>query len=439
MQDLYGNKITTHSTKTVDAVDRFSKSLIGFGVDFGVIFEASDADPDCAVAAALGGLLGLFVETPDRLELADKYFLRAKKGMRSATEREQIFVRALLANRENDLKASLSCHRELAEKYPQDLLSAKIGQTHYFNLGDDDGMLWLADQVIDAHRDTAYAHGMRAFGLEQMSRLAEAEEEGRRATEMQLCEPWAHHAVAHVMITQGRHDEGIKWMNGLSDQWGGCNSFMYTHNWWHLALFHLEREEFSLALDLYDTRIWGRDKTYSQDQVNAISILWRFEIAGVDVGDRWEDVADFVAARTFVNDQPFIDMHYVFALARADRKDALAALLSDMQKMAVESPSLTRSAWKDVAIPAAHAFAAYAKGDFLTCSSLLEPARKKLQSIGGSHAQRDLFEQVWIQSLLQTKEYGSAITLIQERLDFRKPVQSDLSLMQMAKSAALTA
>ncbi|OUR78802.1 hypothetical protein A9Q83_06270 [Alphaproteobacteria bacterium 46_93_T64] len=439
MQDLYGNKITTHSEKTVDAVNRFSESLIGFGVDFGVIFEASDGDPDCAIANSLAGLLGLFLETPDRLEIADKYFVRAKNTMSKASEREQIFVSALLASRDQDVATSLKCHRELAEKYPRDLLSAKIGQTQYFNLGDDDGMLWLADRVIDAHRDTAYAHGMRAFGLEQMSQLGEAEEEARRATHMRKCDPWAHHAAAHVMITEGRHDEGISWMNNLSDQWDGCNSFMYTHNWWHLALFHLELEEFSQALDLYDTHIWGRDKTYSQDQINAISMLWRLEIAGVDVGDRWENVADFVAARTFVNDQPFLDMQYVFALARAGREEALNRLMASMEMMRRESPLFTRTAWAEVAIPAAKAFVAYAKGDFKLCLALLAPARAQLQSIGGSHAQRDLFEQVWIQSLLKEKDFGTALPLIQARLDFRKPVKLDMSLMHMAKSASLLA
>ena len=54
-------------------------------------------------------------------------------------------------------------------------------------------------------------------------------------------EPWAHHALAHVMLTQGRLAEGHAFMAAMSPTWTGLNSFMETHNWWHLALFALEQ------------------------------------------------------------------------------------------------------------------------------------------------------------------------------------------------------
>ncbi len=435
MKDGFGNIVTTHSDKSVEAIDRFSNSLIGYGTDFAIAFEASDADPDCAVLAALATQLGLFLETPDRGQIITKFMDRAIQAAPRATEREQLFVEAMKSHRDCDFARAIACHQRLAEDYPEDLLSAKIGQTLYFNLGDDEGMLWLADQVIDTHRDRAYAHGMRAFGLEQMSRLEEAEEDGRRATEMQRHEPWAHHAVAHVMITQGRLEDGIRWMRDLSGEWDDCNSFMYTHNWWHLALFHLEKEEFEEALALYDNHIWGRDRSYSQDQINAISMLWRLELAGVDVGDRWQDVAKHVAARSFVNDQPFLDMHYIFALVRGGRRDILDDLLEGMRLMGKTGPGLTREAWSQVAVPAGNAFIAYADGDFETATDLLGPARTHMQKIGGSHAQRDLFEQVWIHSLLKAGDFDQAMPLIQGRLEFREPVRLDQTLFEKAKMA----
>jgi hypothetical protein len=84
-------------------------------------------------------------------------------------------------------------------------------------------------------------------------------------------EPWAQHALAHVMLTEGRLREGRAFMDAVSGGWAGLTSFMRTHNWWHLALFHLELGDDAAALRLYDQEVWGVDKTYSQDQVGAVS------------------------------------------------------------------------------------------------------------------------------------------------------------------------
>ena len=67
---------------------------------------------------------------------------------------------------------------------------------------------------------------------------------------------------------------------------------MYTHNWWHLALFLIDLDRGDEALALYDARV-GRVEGFSEDQINAVSLLARLELRGVDVGDRWADVAPY--------------------------------------------------------------------------------------------------------------------------------------------------
>ena len=124
------------------------------------------------------------------------------------------------------------------------------------------------------------------------------------------------------MLTQGRIEEGHAFMEDVSATWTGLNSFMVTHNWWHQALFALEMERHEEVLDLYDQQVWGVAKDYSQDQINAISLLARLELAGVDVGNRWQDLGNYLASR--VQDQvlPFLDMQYLYGLARAQRAEA---------------------------------------------------------------------------------------------------------------------
>ncbi|MAZ03601.1 MAG: tetratricopeptide repeat protein 38 family protein [Sneathiella sp.] len=432
-EDMFGNPVRTQSDQTLDAINRFMDSYIGFGTDFAPIFEAADNDPECTLAAGYAALLGLMLETPDRLEIAGKYQTQAEANLNRGTERERLFVASvgdLLNNRIGDQLVKL---RQLVSEFPGDLFAAKLAQNSYFNIGDDHTMLWIADQVIERHKDCAYVYGMRAFGREQTSQLDLAEEDGRRATEMKRKEPWAHHAVAHVMLTQGRHDEGIKWMQELSDEWEDRNSFMLTHNWWHQSLFFLEQEDFRTPLEIYDERVWGVDKTYSLDQVNAISLLWRLEQLGVDVGDRWSDVSDYVANRYLINDQPFFDMHYGYALARGHQQEALEKLTIGMEKMATDAPDVTRKAWAEVALPATRGFIAIADGNYKEAAGLLSAVRPRFQEIGGSHAQRDLFELAWLTSLLNAREYDAALPHIEARVAFRHDVAMDARLLARAR------
>lgn len=72
---------------------------------------------------------------------------------------------------------------------------------------------------------------------------------------------------------------------------------MVTHNWWHTALFALALGDTATVLRMYDERVWGVEKSYSQDQINAISLLARLELVGVDVGQRWQDLGRYLAPR----------------------------------------------------------------------------------------------------------------------------------------------
>lgn len=436
LKDAYDNDVTTTTENTVKTIDSFVDSYIGFGTDFSGIFAAADQDPECALAAAYACLLGLFIENPGRTEIAGKYYRQAKEHMGKGTEREQLFISAILAFHENDVAASLKHIRRLATEYPSDIFAAKLGQNLYFNLGDDENLLWLGEKIVARHPDCAYAYGMRAFGLEQTSQLDRAEEDGRRATEMKRKEPWAHHAVAHVLLTQGRHDEGIAWMDSLSDEWEDRNSFMYTHNWWHQALFFMEQGDFETPLALYDDKVWGVDKTYSLDQVNAISLLWRLEQLGVDVGERWQDVSKWVADRTLINDQPFFDMHYAYALARGGHSEALTQLVDGVRKMAADAPELTRQCWAEVALPSVLGFIEIANKDFASAAQHLSKARPRYQEIGGSHAQRDLFELAWLTSLVESGDFETVLPLLEKRLTFRKEVAADRQLYEDARQRA---
>ena len=216
------------------------------------------------------------------------------------------------------------------------------------------------------------------------------------------------------MITQGRITEGRDFMAAVSGQWTDLNSFMVTHNWWHLALFELELDHAAAVLDLYDRQVWGVVKAYSQDQIGAVSLLARLEIAGVDVGDRWQDVADHLEQRGDDHVQPFLDLQYLYGLGRAGRATA-GPRLARLEAFAARAPDWSRTAWQQVAVPAARGLLAHASGDWQGAVAGLGQALPQLQTIGGSHAQRDLFEQLHLDALMRAGRWSSAQHLMQPR------------------------
>ena len=179
-------------------------------------------------------------------------------------------------------------------------------------------------------------------------------------------------AIAHVLLTEGRVDEGLGFMQQASSSWTGLNSFMQTHNWWHLALFLLEDGRADEALQLHDSQVWGVVPAYSQDQIGSISLLARLELEGVDVGQRWQQLAPYLLARQHDHVLPFLDLQYLYGLARAGEWEAAQSLLASMQNHAEQltQPQL-RTIWRQVCLPAAQGLLAYAQGLYQAAADLL--------------------------------------------------------------------
>ena len=430
LTDAQGLPVSTDRPETVQAIDRFVAAFLGYGTDFQPILDAADADPNCVVAQGHAAALMLFAETGDAAEKAKPYIRRGIESAQGATERERLYLWTISTWAAGDYGMSLMAHKALAQKYPRDVAASKIGQVRAFTLGDSPLILSLGESMLAASPENHFVHGMVAFGYEQCHRIEEAEAAGRRAVEMDRRDPWAHHAVAHVMETQGRIDEGLAWMEGLADTWEDCNSFMYTHNWWHVALFHLDRDDHARALEVYDTRVWGRLKEYSQDQVNAVSLLARLALRGVDVGDRWTDVANYLAPRTNEHVDPLLDLHYLYGLACAGRGEETARLLTGLAEHAGKVKPVQQVMWQQVAVPTAHALVSHAIGRVEEAADLLEQVLPTLHKIGGSHAQRDLFEQIYLDSLIRAGRSERALALIGRRLAARPNIAHTRRLAQ---------
>jgi len=411
--DHLGNPVTPEGGDASLAVlDDFVEGFIASESRAVNILAAAD-DPSPLVQACIAAVQ-MFAESAGACAAARPFIDRALAGASRVTAREQRFIAAVAAWVAGDIPRAIALHEEQAREHPRDLASLKLGHYHLFNRGDAPGMLRMALAALPAASDVPYLHGMLAFAWEQCHALEQAEASARRAITLRRKEPWAHHALAHVMLTQGRIREGHAFLADVSETWTGLNSFMVTHNWWHQALFALELDRADEVLALYDGQVWGVAKDYTQDQVNAVSLLARMELAGIDVDQRWQDLADHLAQRTSDQVLPFLDLHYVLGLARAGRPEA-DALLRNIETHASRVPA-AEAAWRDVCVPASRGLVAWARGEHAAAVRELGRALPRMLEIGGSHAQRDLFAQVHLDALVRSGHLQGAQNLLQPQL-----------------------
>ncbi|MDP3761087.1 MAG: tetratricopeptide repeat protein [Ramlibacter sp.] len=412
--DCLGNPSTLEDESGLAPLNDFVEGFIASEARAVNILAAAqhDASP---IVQACAAAVHMFAESAEAPAHARPFLHRALAGESRCSPRERRFMHAVSAWVEGDIPQAIALHEEQAREYPRDLASLKLGHYHLFNRGDSPGMLRMALAALPAAGDVPYLHGMLAFAWEQCHLLEEAEAAALKAISMRRKEPWAHHALAHVMLTQGRIREGHAFLADVSGTWTGLNSFMVTHNWWHQALFALELGEHPEVLQLYDRQVWGVAKEYSQDQVNAVSLLARLELAGVDVGDRWRDVADYLARRLQDHVLPFLDMQYLYGLARAGRPEA-DTLMRNIEAHSAAAPDHARAAWQRVCVPASRGLLAHARGDDARAIDELGQALPRLVEIGGSHAQRDLFAQVWLDSMIRAGRLAGAQNLLGQQV-----------------------
>ena len=418
-QDLLGNPLRDASAETLAGIDAFVHGFLAYEVTATDVMAVAEADAMSVMANAYAGYLWMMLEAPEAADRAGRYLARCEAGS-ATTFRERLHTDILRAWIADDVPTALHLIEGGVDAHPRDLVLVKLYQYLAFNQGRFAQMLRIAEKARSAAADIGWLHGLLAFAYEQCHLLQEAETSAREALRLMPKEPWAEHALAHVMLTQGRINEGVAFLEAASPGWTGLNSFMVTHLWWHLALFYISRGREADALRLYDQQVWGVARDYSQDQIGAISLLARLELAEIDVGGRWDDLAPWLAARANDTTQPFLSLQYLHGLLRAGRKEA-DVLAQAIARKAETAPDHVRETWSELAQPATLALQARQRGDWPTTARLLGRVLPRMIEIGGSHAQRDLFDQMQLEALVRSGQVEAA----QQQLERRRAFDPD--------------
>ncbi len=402
------------------------------------------ADRDLALAHALRGLTLLIAGRAElvpaaRDAAAEVARLQRERGL---DPRALTYASALSAWLEGRPSVAVQALDSWAGAETDDVLAVKLSHQIRFMAGDMPGMRRAAEAALAAlspdHPQRGYVLGCVAFAREEAGELDSAERAGRAAVEYAADDVWAVHAVAHVHEMTARAADGVAWLDRHRAAWLGCGNFR-LHLWWHQALFELERGRHEHVLSLYDGAIRAEQTDDFRDVANAVSLLARLELDGVDVGARWEELTALAARRVGDDAVVFARLHYLQALLAAGRVGDAAALIASLRRAAIRGGSEMDRVARHPGLAIAQGLHAFSLGRYEDAAALLAAPWRRFAQLGGSVAQRDMFSRFAIEAALRGGRHATARDLIESRRHARAGTLDRFAAAGLARLDAATA
>ena len=418
IRDPRGVPMTAGEAASVGRYEAALSDVLGYAGDpIGKIEAALADDPLLVMGHLLRAHTFLFALQPGFGAKAATSLAAARALAAAASPRERLHLAAAEAWAGGDHAGAVAAFDAILAEHPRDLTALMFA--HQADLFGGDAPVARRPAAALAHWDGAlpghgFVQSMLAFGLEEDGDYAAAEPLGRAAVAANPKDVWGIHAVGHVLEMQGRDAEGVAWYEAREADWApGC--FFAVHNAWHLALYHVDSEDHAAALAVYDRLLRPGKRSILLNLCDATALLWRLTLAGVDVGGRWEEVADLTVPHALTRVHVFDDVHLGIAFAASGRDFALKELLRSLAEQARGEGGPAARA-RQVALPAAQAMAAFAHGAYTAAVERLLALRPHARLMTGSVAQRDILELTLIEAAIRDEQLGLARDLLTPRL-----------------------
>lgn len=422
LNDRYGNRVSTSSTA---ALAHYDEALLLNRLYRGDPIAALDAalaeDPGFTMAWAARAQI--LVQQGDRAYLAETERSLDAGVASGGTDGERAHLAAAADWACGRVERSVNGFMAIARDNPRDMLALQTAHLGHFFLGRASDLRDGPLQALRAFgRDDDGYHavlGMAAFGLEECGDYGRAEELGSEAVAIDPRDAWALHAVAHVHEMRGDTNRGMAWLNSNDEAMAAECGFSY-HNWWHLALLHLDRNEHDAALALYDSHIRpDPDGDALLQWIDASALLWRLHLDNVDTGDRFARLADRWQRASDDRWYAFNDCHAIMAFIGARRLDDARTCLASLTRAADQDDDNALVA-RSVGLAVAAALIAFAEGRYDEAAEALIAIRGTAARFGGSHAQRDILSLTALHAAKRGNMTSVAEALVAERR-FHKP------------------
>jgi tetratricopeptide (TPR) repeat protein len=408
--DRYSLPVSAGSSQALEAYDRAVHGLLGWDGEALALFRAAgEADPGLALAHAGAGVC-LFLE--ERFDEARAAIETARAAVAGQTPRERGHVEALallVSGKPADAERAM---REHLDAYPRDLLVLQRLYFVWFWQGRFPEMLDLTTRLSRHYAGDSFMPGLHAFALEQAGRCDEAVRVATAALRRNERDAWAVHAFAHAVYEMAAFETGLARLPAAIHPCRHLGWFR-NHLVWHLTLMHLSRGDYGRALRL-SRRVFERaPSSIAGDLHDSISLLWRLELCGLDVRPRWAPFTAIARERLTRLGLGFHVVHVAMALAGGGDGAAAERQVTVLRERAPRDRTGLIAA---VVLPLVEGVHAFGVGDYRRAIELIEPVRGRFIDLGGSRAQRDVFEDTLLEACFRAGDMDRAQRLLAERV-----------------------
>ncbi len=437
LHDIYGCALSTQSRDAQEKFNAAAREIRTFHGDPIATLDAALAhDPKFGLAWTTRAVV--LAQLTDRLFMPEVARSISEAAACELDARERAHFAGAVAWGEGRFTEGTMAFARVAQETPRDLIAVQNAHGGCFFIGAQFDLRDIPLAALRASRADQEGHhallGMAAFGLEECGDYARAEAFGLEAVELEPRDAWAVHAVAHVNEMRGDIEVGREWLEDTSSGWSDDCGFSY-HNWWHLALLHLDAQDHRAALKLYDDRIRPRDEAnVALEMLDASALLWRLHLEGVDTGDRFQRLLRAWEQKAEDGILAFNDLHAVMCFLGAGQPALAERTLAAMRRTAngqADNAWMTRT----IGLPLAEGFIAFNTRRYDEAVDRILSVRGIAQRFGGSHAQRDVLSLTALHAAIRGGMRATAEALAAERIAHKPQSPWAGRLARQAKNA----
>jgi tetratricopeptide (TPR) repeat protein len=408
--DAYGLAVSTASSAALATYDRAVLALLGWQADALALFrEAAAQDPGLALAHA-GTAVCLFLE--ERFAETKEATDVARTAAAGQSERERNHVEALTLWTSGKVDDAARAMRAHLERFPRDVMVFQRLYYVYFWQGRFPEMLELTTAMVSHYPGESFALGLHAFALEEADRCEEAVRAADAALALNPRDAWGVHALAHALYESADFDTGVTRLPPAIHPCRGLNWFR-NHLLWHLALLHFARGDYGRAGAISRTVFERRPSSIAGDLHDSISLLWRMELAGRPMGERWQPFTAIGRERVNRQGLHFHVAHIAMALVGGGDWPTAERHLGMVRERASKDRTGVAA---DVLVPLVEGLHAFAAGDYARAVAKVEPLRSRIVELGGSRAQRDVFHDTLFEAAFRAGDAERAGRFLAERI-----------------------